>query len=148
MAGPPPGAGGGLPLPLLCLVRRGAPPGLDRWGGRRGGGARRGLVPRPRLPHGRHQRRLPELCPAVPLRRRLPRLEPGCLRVRSRCAPADCRALHARARSLLVSALDYLDIDPARWLAADLPLPDAPPHTGSPGPTTEGGMRDGPLRTA
>jgi uncharacterized protein len=41
--------------------------------------------------------------------------------------PVDCSALHARARSLLVSALDHLSVGPDAWLAAALPLPDAPP---------------------
>ena len=41
--------------------------------------------------------------------------------------PVDCTALHARARSLLLSALDYLGVAPDAWLAAALPLPDAPP---------------------
>ena len=41
--------------------------------------------------------------------------------------PADCRPLHARARSLLASALEYLGIPEAQWLAARLPLPASPP---------------------
>jgi uncharacterized protein len=41
--------------------------------------------------------------------------------------PVDCGALHARARSLLRSALDHLGITPGEWLAAALPLPDGPP---------------------
>jgi hypothetical protein len=36
--------------------------------------------------------------------------------------------LHRRARSLLVSALEHLEIDEERWLAAGLPLPDLPPE--------------------
>jgi uncharacterized protein len=41
--------------------------------------------------------------------------------------PVDCTALHARARSLLLSALDHLSVAPESWLAAALPLPDRPP---------------------
>ena len=41
--------------------------------------------------------------------------------------PVDCGALHARARSLLLSGLDYLGVAREAWLAATLPLPDAPP---------------------
>jgi uncharacterized protein len=41
--------------------------------------------------------------------------------------PVDCAALHARARSLLLSALDHLGVAPVAWLAAALPVPDAPP---------------------
>jgi len=41
--------------------------------------------------------------------------------------PVDCSPLHKRAISLLVSSLDYLDITVERWIAADLPLPTAPP---------------------
>lgn len=40
--------------------------------------------------------------------------------------PTDCTALLARARSLLLSALDHLGVAHDRWLAAALPLPDAP----------------------
>ena len=40
--------------------------------------------------------------------------------------PIDCSPLHARARSLLFSALDYLALPPERWFAAGLPLPDSP----------------------
>ena len=60
--------------------------------------------------------------------------------------PADCRALHARARSLLASALDRLSIDEARWLAAGLPLPDASPGAAMASPRTEGGGSDGAAR--
>ena len=42
-------------------------------------------------------------------------------------APADCSPLHARARSLLVGALEHLRIDRERWLSAGLPLPESPP---------------------
>ena len=41
--------------------------------------------------------------------------------------PTDCRVLHARARSLLTSALEHLGSSPAQWAAAGLPLPDSPP---------------------
>jgi uncharacterized protein len=41
--------------------------------------------------------------------------------------PVDCTALHARARSLLQSALDCLGLDGPAWLAAGLPIPDRPP---------------------
>ena len=41
--------------------------------------------------------------------------------------PIDCSALHSRARSLLLSALDHLGVGRDAWLAASLPLPDAPP---------------------
>ena len=41
--------------------------------------------------------------------------------------PANCLALHARARSLLVGALDHLCITSDQWSAADLPLPASPP---------------------
>jgi uncharacterized protein len=40
--------------------------------------------------------------------------------------PADCAALHARARSLLAGALDHLGIPEAQWRAAGLPLPESP----------------------
>ena len=39
--------------------------------------------------------------------------------------PLDCSPLHRRARSLLVSALERMEISPERWLAAGLPLPDS-----------------------
>lgn len=39
----------------------------------------------------------------------------------------DCGALHERARSLLLSALDRLEIPLERWLGAGLSLPDSPP---------------------
>lgn len=42
--------------------------------------------------------------------------------------PVDCSALHSRARSLLVSALDHLEIEQSAWLAAGLPVPDSPPR--------------------
>jgi uncharacterized protein len=61
--------------------------------------------------------------------------------------PVDCRALHARARSLLVSALEYLEIDQARWLAAGLPLPGSPPNAGT-STQNQGGSPHAPLRTA
>jgi len=41
--------------------------------------------------------------------------------------PTDCAALHERARCLLLGALDTLDVSVAQWLAAGLPLPQAPP---------------------
>ena len=41
--------------------------------------------------------------------------------------PVDCAALHSRARSLLLSALDHLGVTPDAWLAAALPLPEEPP---------------------
>jgi uncharacterized protein len=42
-------------------------------------------------------------------------------------APAeDCSRLHDRARSLLVSALEHLEITTEQWIAAGLPLPDMP----------------------
>ena len=41
--------------------------------------------------------------------------------------PVDCSPLHQRAKSLLVSTLDYLDITVELWIAANLPLPTAPP---------------------
>jgi uncharacterized protein len=41
--------------------------------------------------------------------------------------PLDCSPLLKRARSLLVSALERMDITPEQWLAAELPLPDTPP---------------------
>jgi uncharacterized protein len=43
--------------------------------------------------------------------------------------PLDCTALHRRARSLLVSSLEHLDITAERWQAAGLPLPDGPPES-------------------
>jgi uncharacterized protein len=42
--------------------------------------------------------------------------------------PLDCAHLHARARSLLSSALEHLKISTDQWLAAGLPLPNAPPQ--------------------
>ena len=102
-----------------------------------------GGLRRPRLPYGELEPRLPELLSPLPVRGRLPCLGRRRDRVGPRRSPVDCGALHARARSLLVSALDYLDIDQARWLGAGLPLPDSPPGTGRPAPTTEGGTRDG-----
>lgn len=42
--------------------------------------------------------------------------------------PLDCSRLHERARSMLVSALNYLEISPERWTSAGLPLPDQPPE--------------------
>ena len=41
--------------------------------------------------------------------------------------PVDCRALHARARSLLDTALEQASVAAGDWLAAGLPLPDTPP---------------------
>jgi uncharacterized protein len=41
--------------------------------------------------------------------------------------PLDCSPLHRRARSLLVSALERMEISSGRWLAAGLPLPDSSP---------------------
>jgi uncharacterized protein len=43
--------------------------------------------------------------------------------------PIDCAALHERARSLLLSALESLEVSVERWLAAGLPVPVAPPKT-------------------
>ena len=42
-------------------------------------------------------------------------------------APGDCSALHARAEGLLRSALESLEIEEGRWLAAGLPLPETAP---------------------
>ena len=42
-------------------------------------------------------------------------------------APLDCVPLYSRAYSLLVSALDRLEISPEQWLAIGLPLPDCTP---------------------
>ncbi|MBI5653943.1 MAG: radical SAM protein [Chloroflexi bacterium] len=41
--------------------------------------------------------------------------------------PRDCTALHQRARELLVSALETLNVSVEQWRAAGLPVPDAPP---------------------
>jgi len=41
--------------------------------------------------------------------------------------PANCGALHARARSLLAGALDHLGISADQWLTVSLPLPTSPP---------------------
>ena len=41
--------------------------------------------------------------------------------------PLDCGALHARARSLMLSALDHLQVSPEQWRSAGLPLADVPP---------------------
>lgn len=41
--------------------------------------------------------------------------------------PVDCRPLHARARALLIGALEYLGVTTRQWIAAGLPLPDLPP---------------------
>lgn len=47
--------------------------------------------------------------------------------------PADCRALFGRARALLNSALETLEVPPKRWLAAGLPLPEPESiHCGAP----------------
>jgi uncharacterized protein len=43
-------------------------------------------------------------------------------------APADCNRLFERARSLLLSALDCLELPLERWLAAGLLLPEKPPE--------------------
>jgi len=42
--------------------------------------------------------------------------------------PGDCAALHAAERERLAAALDALRISEARWQAAGLPLPAAPPE--------------------
>ncbi|MGD2105529.1 MAG: TIGR04083 family peptide-modifying radical SAM enzyme [Anaerolineae bacterium] len=42
--------------------------------------------------------------------------------------PLDCNVLHSRARSLLRSALKHLEVSTETWLAAGLPLPEAPPE--------------------
>ena len=42
--------------------------------------------------------------------------------------PAGCTPLHRRARSLLLAALEALEVSAERWLAAGLPLPAAPPR--------------------
>lgn len=42
--------------------------------------------------------------------------------------PADCTALHRRARSLLRCALDQLEITAREWTAAGLSLPERPPE--------------------
>jgi uncharacterized protein len=44
--------------------------------------------------------------------------------------PLDCSPLHRRARSLLVSALERLEISSEQWLAAGLPVPDSAPTGG------------------
>ena len=41
--------------------------------------------------------------------------------------PLDCSHLHSRARSLLLSALAYLEISDGKWLSSGLLLPDKPP---------------------
>lgn len=41
--------------------------------------------------------------------------------------PLDCSPLYRRARSLLVSALERMEISCERWLAVGLPLPDSSP---------------------
>ena len=41
--------------------------------------------------------------------------------------PGDCTPLHQRARSLLMAALEALEVSEERWLEAGLPLPAAPP---------------------
>jgi len=40
--------------------------------------------------------------------------------------PTNCTALHQRARGLLLSALESLDVNTERWLAAGLPWPELP----------------------
>lgn len=42
--------------------------------------------------------------------------------------PTDCHALHQRARELLVSALETLNVGVEQWRAVGLPLPDEPPN--------------------
>lgn len=42
--------------------------------------------------------------------------------------PEDCNELFQRARSLLDSALEILEVSPERWLKAGLPLPELPDH--------------------
>lgn len=41
--------------------------------------------------------------------------------------PLDCSALHNRARSLLLSALEHVGVAPERWVAEGLPLPVCAP---------------------
>jgi radical SAM protein with 4Fe4S-binding SPASM domain len=41
--------------------------------------------------------------------------------------PAECTALYARARNLLLSAMESLDVSVERWMAAGLPLLASPP---------------------
>jgi uncharacterized protein len=43
-------------------------------------------------------------------------------------APVDCSRLHERARSLLLSALELLDVPLERWLEVGLLLPENPPE--------------------
>jgi uncharacterized protein len=80
---------------------------------------------------GRHTVETNRACKLCPLRY----LCGGACRAWSRGAtsdldapPVDCSALHARARSLLVSALDHLGVEQTAWLAAGLPIPDSPPR--------------------
>jgi uncharacterized protein len=40
--------------------------------------------------------------------------------------PADCTPLHRRARNILLSALDVLDVNVERWVEAGLPVPHSP----------------------
>jgi uncharacterized protein len=42
--------------------------------------------------------------------------------------PADCSALHRRARSILSCAMDHLRITAREWMAAGLSLPERPPE--------------------
>jgi uncharacterized protein len=53
--------------------------------------------------------------------------QPDSLQTDLDASPVDCSTLHRRARSILLSALEYLGISEAQWLAAGLPLPDSPP---------------------
>jgi uncharacterized protein len=41
--------------------------------------------------------------------------------------PVDCRPLHARARSLLLGALEYVGVTAEQWIAVGLPIPESPP---------------------
>ena len=43
-------------------------------------------------------------------------------------APVDCARLYGRARNLLLSALDLLEVPLERWLEVGLPLPESPPE--------------------
>ncbi|TAK34257.1 MAG: TIGR04083 family peptide-modifying radical SAM enzyme [Chloroflexota bacterium] len=42
-------------------------------------------------------------------------------------APTDCSSLHARARTLLIAALEHVGVTVERWIDAGLPLPEMPP---------------------
>lgn len=53
--------------------------------------------------------------------------QPGSEQIDLDAPPLDCTALHTRARSLMVGALEHLDLSTQRWLATGLPLPELPP---------------------